>query len=170
MSRATRPLQALDAMGRVIPYDQNDSKMRIVYATDTLRFYGVARPNMDEDVAGWRVYQETVNNSGDTIAIDWANGNNDYNQIYDDSTAKVINAITQASPGKVTTTTDHGYSTGDLINIEDVEGMTELNGNFYTVTVVDGTNFTIGEDTTGYTAYTANGESYKRTYANYDFS
>ncbi len=67
-----------------------------------------------------------------------------------------ITAATQANPGQITSA-GHGRSTGDKVKISSVSGMTELNGNTYTITVVDANNFTIGVDTTGFTAYTSGG-------------
>jgi hypothetical protein len=74
--------------------------------------------------------------------------------------ATVINAITAADPGAVTTTANHLLVTGDRVRITGVVGMTELNGNVYTVTKTGATTFTIGVDTSDtddYTAYTSGG-------------
>jgi len=68
-----------------------------------------------------------------------------------------ISNISNANPGQVTTTAAHGFETGDEILIEDVLGMTEVNGTIYTITKVDNENFTIGVDTTSYTAYDSSG-------------
>lgn len=76
-----------------------------------------------------------------------------------DST-KTITAITQANPGAVTATA-HGFSTGDEIWIESVVGMTQVNNLFFTITVVDADHFTIGVNTTGYTAYSSGGSAKK---------
>ena len=65
-------------------------------------------------------------------------------------------AITQANPGQVTVTA-HGLANNDEVHFKDVGGMVELDDNTYTVTVVDADNFTIGVDTTGYTAFTSGG-------------
>jgi len=170
MSRKTRPLQMLDAMGHVIPYNTDDSKYNIIYSTDTVRYHGVARPGAEDDAAAWRVSREIINASGNTTGVTFAEGNNEFNSVWDDSTALVSNAATAANPCEITTTTDHGFITGDIINIEDVVGMTELNDNYYTITRVDATKFTLGVDSTLYTAYTSGGKCYKRTFANYSFS
>lgn len=69
--------------------------------------------------------------------------------------APVISAITQANPGKVTTSTPHGMSTGNKVLLRDCEGMTQVNGNSYVVTAIDANSFTIGVDTTGFGAHTA---------------
>lgn len=71
--------------------------------------------------------------------------------------AQNITAITKASPAQVTVT-GHGLSTGDEVYIASVGGMTELNGRFFEVTVVDANNFTLdGIDSSGYTTYTSGG-------------
>jgi len=46
-------------------------------------------------------------------------------------TSLVITAATKADPCVVTTSTAHGYSNGDVIDISEVVGMTELNGKRY---------------------------------------
>ena len=68
-----------------------------------------------------------------------------------------ITAITQANPCSITAS-GHNLETGEQVTITGVEGMTELNGNTYTVTVVDSATFTLdGTDSTGFTAYTQRG-------------
>ena len=70
-----------------------------------------------------------------------------------------MSAATQANPCQITTTGAHGLTTGDRVYIENVSGMTELNDEAYTVTVVDTTNVTLDStDATGYTAYTSGGD------------
>jgi hypothetical protein len=69
-----------------------------------------------------------------------------------------ISAVSKASSGVVTTHEVHGLSTGDTVTISGVGGMTELNGNTYTVTVISTTTFSIGVNTTLYTSYVAQGE------------
>ena len=71
----------------------------------------------------------------------------------------VISAITQASPGQVTTVGAHGYENDYEVLLEDITGMTELNHVVCTVTKIDANNFTIGVDTTAYTAYVSGGVS-----------
>jgi uncharacterized protein (TIGR02217 family) len=74
-----------------------------------------------------------------------------------------ISAITQASPGVVTTAAAHGLTTGDTVYLTGIGGMTELNGRAFQITVIDPTSFSLdGEDTSAYGAYTSGGtvESY----------
>ena len=68
-----------------------------------------------------------------------------------------ITNATQANPCQITSP---GYSltTGTLIYIADVKGMTQLNAAIYSITVVDANNFTLDNtDSTGFSAYTTGG-------------
>lgn len=75
-----------------------------------------------------------------------------------------MSGITQANPAQVTTTEEHALTTGDLVTLQNVEGMTQVNDTAtgtwrpYQVTVVDVNNFTLdGIDSTAYGAYTQGG-------------
>ena len=76
-----------------------------------------------------------------------------------DSSA-TISAITLANPGQVTANA-HGFSNGDKIYIENVVGMTQVNGMVFTIAGVAANTFTIGVDTTSYTAYSSAGNARK---------
>lgn len=65
-----------------------------------------------------------------------------------------ITAITQANPG-VVTAPYHGLTTGRQVYLTGIEGMTELNGRVFTVTVLTANTFSIGISTAGYGAFTA---------------
>lgn len=67
-----------------------------------------------------------------------------------------IEGATQANPVEITST-GHGFTTGQRVSIADVAGMTELNGNEYTITVTGTDTFTLGVDGTGYGAYVSGG-------------
>ena len=77
-----------------------------------------------------------------------------------------ISNITQASPGVVTTTTDHNLSENQGITITDVLGMTEVNGNKYYADVITTNTFALYSDpslstpvdTSAFTAYTSAGK------------
>lgn len=74
------------------------------------------------------------------------------------SISGTITAIAQPSNPTQITSVDHDLLTGDIITISNVGGMVQLNGNNYTITVVDDDNFTLnGVDNTAYTAYTSGG-------------
>ena len=68
-----------------------------------------------------------------------------------------VSAITNANPGQVTTSVAHGFVSGQQVYITGVNGMTQINGQLVTVTVINTTNFTVGVNTSGYGAYTSGG-------------
>lgn len=68
-----------------------------------------------------------------------------------------VTGITQANPGVVTTNLNHGFATGQIINIANVVGMTAVNNTPLTVTVLSPTTFSIGVNTSGYGAYVSGG-------------
>lgn len=84
--------------------------------------------------------------------------------VYQDQTNWKITAVTTANPGVVTMTDVTGLTNGDIIEIRNVTGMTELNGNRYTVANVTGgaggTFELSGVDTSNFTAWSANGDVY----------
>ncbi|WP_300534337.1 ubiquitin-activating E1 FCCH domain-containing protein, partial [uncultured Mameliella sp.] len=67
-----------------------------------------------------------------------------------------ISGITNANPAVVTATA-HGFTTGDTVLIEDVEGMIQINGETRTITVIDPDTFSFDRNATGYGAYTGGG-------------
>lgn len=71
--------------------------------------------------------------------------------------AASLSAVTRANPGVVTTTSAHGLSSGNSVQIYGVSGMTDLNDNTYTVTVIDSTRFSLGVNTSAYANYVAGG-------------
>lgn len=68
-----------------------------------------------------------------------------------------VSAITRANPGAVTTVNPHGLTNGEHIVMQGVQAMTQVNDVEYVATVVDSTHFTIGVDTSGFTAYSSAG-------------
>ncbi len=74
-----------------------------------------------------------------------------------------ITGATQTNPVVITTSSSHGYSTGDLVDITGIVGMDELQDMSYSITVIDANNFTLdGEDGTGYFAYVSGGTAEKK--------
>ncbi len=74
-----------------------------------------------------------------------------------------ITGATQANPC-VVTATGHGYSNGDIVYISGVVGMTQLNGNFYTVANKAANTFQLsGIDSSAYTAYVSGGTAVPAT-------
>lgn len=66
----------------------------------------------------------------------------------------LASAITEANPGKVTTSIAHGHQTGQIITLAN-SAPPAYDGN-YTITVLDKFNFTLGVDTSAFGTYTAN--------------
>jgi hypothetical protein len=65
----------------------------------------------------------------------------------------------------VVTATGHGYTTGDVVMILSVVGMTELNNVIHQITVIDANTYSLNNiDATGYTAYVSGGSSTTGTF------
>lgn len=70
---------------------------------------------------------------------------------------KLIENASQTNPC-VLQVPGHGYNTGTQVYVDGVQGMTQLNGLYYYITVIDSNNFSLdGIDATAYTAYTSGG-------------
>lgn len=67
-----------------------------------------------------------------------------------------ITGITLANPGVVTQVA-HGYATGDHIWLDAIVGTTQLNRRQVTITVLTANTYSIGIDTTAYTAWASAG-------------
>lgn len=75
-----------------------------------------------------------------------------------DSLSGIITGIAQPTNPTQITSVNHNLVTGAVILIENVGGMTQLNGNFYTITVIDPNTFSLnGIDNTAFGAYTTGG-------------
>lgn len=91
---------------------------------------------------------------------------NQYIRFYKDSgqiteATKSITGITKANPA-VVTAASHGYSNGDHVWINDVGGMTELNGRRFTVANKTTNTFELsGVNSSSYTTYTSGGTAAK---------
>lgn len=78
-----------------------------------------------------------------------------------------ITGATQADPVVITTSASHGFVDGSKIQITDVVGMTDLNGNNYFVDVLTSTTFSLYSDVSlstsvdgsGFSAYSSAGEA-----------
>ena len=67
-----------------------------------------------------------------------------------------ITAATNAANCQITSN-GHTLSNGDIVTISGVTGMTELNGNTYTIAVVDANNFTLGVNSLAFGVYGGGG-------------
>jgi Flp pilus assembly protein TadG len=62
------------------------------------------------------------------------------------SYVRTVTAIEKRSPARITTSANHGFTTGQVVNFTNIAGgtsFTNLNGNSYTITRVDSTRFTL---------------------------
>ena len=103
---------------------------------------------------GWKVL---CGGSGDPAQI----GNAIWSALFDISTLVgselLVAGITNANPGVVTTTLNHGYASGQVINISGVVGLSGVNNTALTITVITETTFSIGINTTSSGAYVSGG-------------
>lgn len=129
--------------------------------TTTLRTYLGQVPGVQQRLVspmqktgGWEI---VVGGSGDPYEIAYAI----FTALFDISTlvgsTLQVTAITQANPGVVTLNLNHGYTTGQVAQIDGIVGMINLNGVSFTATVVDEKRISIGINTSGFPAYVSGG-------------
>jgi hypothetical protein len=68
-----------------------------------------------------------------------------------------VTAITNANPGVMTTNLNHGYTSGQVINVTGVVGMSGINSTPLTITVITEKTFSLGINTTSSGAYVSGG-------------
>lgn len=68
---------------------------------------------------------------------------------------RLIAAISQSRPATVTTTFAHQYKNGTIVRLDipPADGMQQINGKTFPITVTSPTTFVIPEDTTNYDAF-----------------
>lgn len=127
----------------------------------------------------WQIRKIQYDSADGVIDVTWpqnseGNASADFEFIWNAETDLTITAITQANPAVVTVSSIGNLSNGDLIVIQDVEGMTEVNfngSNLYTVANIAGATFELqGIDSTAFTAYTSGGTVIFGDVVNYTFS
>lgn len=96
----------------------------------------------------------TPNADGNTTGGNLLVGNT--NVETSNSKTGIVLSASQANPCLIGST-NHGLLTGDMISFQQVGGMTELNGNIYTVTFISTDSFSIDTDSTAFTTYTEGG-------------
>jgi len=78
-----------------------------------------------------------------------------------------ITGATNAANCQITSPA-HGLSTGNTVTIQNVTGMTQLNGNTYTITVVDANNFLLNVNSTAFGVFVDNAiDQWNRPIPNY---
>ena len=82
---------------------------------------------------------------------------------------RLITSITQDNPAEITTSFNHGYSSGLIVRIKipSLYGMEQLANFVGVITVTGDTTFTIDKDTTNFTPFAAVSPEpwYQNTYA-----
>ncbi len=69
-----------------------------------------------------------------------------------------VSGATNTNPAIITTNTAHNLTTGQQVEFFQVGGMTQLNGNFYFITVIDSVSFSLNDtDATAYGTFTTGG-------------
>ena len=76
---------------------------------------------------------------------------------------RIIDAITNANPAAITTSTNHDFLTGEIVRVSVPEryGMHEVNNQKGTITVTGDTTFTVDIDTTELPAFSEPATSYQ---------
>lgn len=107
-----------------------------------------------QTTGGWEII---VGGSGDPYLIAYAI----YQAMGDISiltgSIMAVTGITNANPGVVTTSLNHGLTTGQYAKINGATGISGINGINLVVTVITQTSFSIGINTTTSGTYTGNG-------------
>ena len=108
-------------------------------------------PGTNEDEI-WITVERTINDATyryieQLQPFDWGTDQEDCFYVdsglsFDGGTAITVTGVTQANPGVVTATT-HGFSDGDNVRIYDVNGMTLLNHQVFTVEYIDADSFSL---------------------------
>jgi hypothetical protein len=183
MSRQYRPIQLLDAQGRTLNLDDDDLNFITSRAgTTEIRYIGYARPGSLTSEPAFLIKKYTYDSLGTIVRVRTATLNDtaDYNNIWDNSTAIVISGITKAALAVVTTATDHGLSSGDLIEITGSD-MLEVVGDGYgsiifEVVYIDDTSFSmldvdgVAVDSSGFASAATIGNVYARSYLNHIYA
>lgn len=136
--------------------DSNDAT--VTYTTDGFQNCGLTGSGLP--------FAKTSHNGQDSGVVD-LNGN-----MYEinpgltcTAITKTITAATQANPC-VLTIVAHGATTGALLRVASVVGMTQINDKIFTLTVVDADRVSLDAvDSTAFTAYTSGGSAIYGTFS-----
>ena len=113
----------------------------------------VAVKQQPAPAGGW----EVIVGGGDPYSVAFAI----FQALFDVSTLVgsqlLVTGITNANPGVMTTNLNHGFTTGQVINVTGVVGTSGINGVPLTITVINQTQFSLGIDTTSSGAWVSGG-------------
>lgn len=112
----------------------------------------------------------TLNDENSTSYTTFTSGGSIY-RTFDEITLANISGATQANPCVLTVSNGHGIVALDEVLIDDVAGMTALNGRRFIVSAETSTTITLdNENSTGYGAYTSGGAIWRENTALNDIS
>lgn len=154
--------------GKIVPLDDID----VVRLHGASKFYGTIDVTGE---SGWNStallydgvseatpgneFRAGTDNDADVNLIGHLSGSGHGTAIEFRCDAKVVTptAISKANPASVTAA-GHGFSTGDLVYIHGLGGMTQLNGRYFYVTKTGTDTFTLnGENSTSHSTFTSGG-------------
>jgi hypothetical protein len=132
----------------------------------------------------WQIRKIDYDSNSSVSRMTWPQDSNgaatgDFIYIWEGaSTSATITGVTQANPGVVTVSDVSNISDGDIIQITDVVGMTELNFKIYKVANVNGgaNTFELNDvddnniNTSGFTAYSSGGTVFNGNVLQYTYS
>lgn len=151
---STAPIAAQVKTGSPTGFVSRFSTALTATISGALTFTGLVNPVYD-------VYHVVDNGSGTSAVVPFVGlmKTPPAGKQYVTAAVNAITAITRANPVQVTSTT-HGYVTGYWVEHFGIGAMTQMNGVFGTITVVDANNYTVdGVDSTAFTPYTSGGTS-----------
>ena len=122
---------------------------------DLIKYNNCCRENQNKDMPGKRIGFIWAGVIGYFLFIfnDFGLKFKIYNKTDEDPLPLEIKSISNSNPGVVTLKTPHNFSKTDFVKIDDVEGMTEVNGNdVRPIQVLDKYSFSI-EDTKEFSQY-----------------
>lgn len=174
------PIQQKDNNGVIVPFSFATIQARQSLAgTSNITYIGYARTNIDADQPAWMIIKQTFDSSSNIIHVQHAvTGDRqyaDYDQVWDSSSAIEISSITKAAIAVVTTSSAHGLSTNDYVEIMDSDA-DEANSdgygqNLYAIKKIDATSFSLVSPSTGldvnssaWVSAGTSGNAYNRTY------
>lgn len=179
MSRKTVPMGLIDANGIRLPTNPLYWQYKGNKGGETyLKYIAYSRIGTLASEAGWLIIENEQDSSGNLISRKVARtGSNAiplFDQVFDSSSALTISAITKAANAEVTTSTPHGLSTNDQIEItasDMSEVVSDGSGSIvFTITKVDATKFTLGVNSSAYVAVGTSGTLYARTLFGLDYA
>lgn len=185
MREQNRPYKFGEQNRHILVATDGELSVRLVNdASGNLIWVGKAVVGASEALAKWQIAKLVYDANGNLISVTWpqdsaGKASEDYEFTWDGETTTAITGISQANPG-VVTMASNPFTDGDIVIIEGVTGMTEVNyddttANMFIVASGTGTTFELTDldganlDTSGYTAYSANGTVNAVSFANYTF-